>query len=49
MSAGNQSQKWNNIRIFMDGRTRRLTELLRRADALTVRPEFEASKFEVIP
>jgi hypothetical protein len=44
-----RSQKRNNIGAFMDGRTRRLTELLRRADTLTVRSEFEPAKFEAIP
>lgn len=34
------------IRNWIDGRMRRITELLQRADRLTVRDGFDASKFE---
>ncbi len=36
----------NNIRNWIDGRMRRITELLRRTDTLAVRNEFDPGKFE---
>jgi hypothetical protein len=34
------------IRNWIDGRMRRVTELLRRVDTLTVRPQFDPVKFQ---
>jgi hypothetical protein len=40
------SSKTSNVRNWIDGRMRRITELLRRADSLTVRSEFDPTKFK---
>jgi hypothetical protein len=42
---GDGSQK-SQTRNWIDGRMRRITELLRRTDSLTVRNEFDPTKFE---
>jgi hypothetical protein len=42
---GDGSKK-SNVRNWIDGRMRRVTELLRRSDSLTVRSEFDPTKFE---
>lgn len=42
---GDGSDK-SRIRNWIDGRMRRITELLRRADTLTVRKGFDPSKFD---
>jgi hypothetical protein len=36
----------SNIRNWIDGRMRRATELLRRADSLTVRKDFDPTRFD---
>jgi hypothetical protein len=36
----------SNVRNWIDGRMRRITELLRRTDSLAVRSEFDPTKFE---
>ena len=42
---GDGSNK-SNVRNWIDGRMRRITELLRRSDSLAVRSEFDPTKFE---
>ncbi len=42
---GDGSNK-SNVRNWIDGRMRRITELLRRADSLVVKSEFDPTKFE---
>lgn len=42
---GDGSNK-SNMRNWIDGRMRRITELLRRTDSLAVRSEFDSTKFE---
>jgi hypothetical protein len=36
----------NTIRNWIDGRMRRLTELLKRTDTLSTRTDFDPAKFE---
>jgi hypothetical protein len=42
---GDGSKK-SQARNWIDGRMRRITELLRRTDSLAVRSEFDLTKFE---